>query len=933
MAIRFENPWLLFLIIPAALFLYITARKMVRLVRWRLVSIMILRSLVILLTILLLSGLTLQNISGRSTTLFLADTSDSIGSKEAASTFISEAIKGMGRNDEAGVVNFGGNAAIELLPDKNIIFDGIRTKIDSSFTSIENALVTAQSIMPWDNKKRVVLITDGRENSGDALHQVRQMRAKGYVVDVYPVNSEFREEVQLDELKTPDSVNLNEEFEIRVNIKSNVNTKAVLLLYIDRNLSIQKEIVLNEGENQFAFTDKALHGGMVTYRAEVIADLDTVPQNNSLSSYTYAQDIPEIMMIVEDRKEGALLEEILKGDMRLTVLNSGQVPADLSEMMKYDAFILVDVSADSLSETFLNNLETVVSHYGKGLLVTGGDNSYGPGGYYKTVLEKILPVNMDIKPEEEEPNLGLMLVIDKSGSMSGGDFGISKMELAKEAAIRSTEVLNEKDMIGVITFDDAFKWVVRPQKLDNLKAIQDAIGTIRPGGGTQILPALEEAYNSILSMDTGMKHIILLTDGQAEKSGYEPVIDGLRENGITLSTVAVGRSADTLLMKALAYGGGGRYYETDEFTDIPKIFAKEVFLAGKKYLNNRTFVPELTGYSDILKGIDAVPQLDGYVATMAKDTANVIFVSDENDPVLASWQYGLGRTVAWTSDVQGIWTYDWMNWQEASKFWKNTVSWLVQQNLGKGYTISSEIRGQEGIITVRAEDESFMTADEVKGTLAGSDGSKKEITLLPGAPGEYKGFVSGLEAGVYIADITLTGNDGKNERISTGLIVPYSPEYDLLSGKNDAFIQKIAYEGGGRILMLPSEVFESELPAVEGSIDPSHALFLILIILFMLDIATRRINLRPDRWKKKLAPAALYIEKLSELAGKTNVRRTIALNEGDKSMKREPSFGAENGTDSGEVIKDTKKVESGTEENNTGSHISHLLDKKRKWKM
>jgi len=839
----------------------------------------------------------------------------------------------MGRNDEAGVINFGGNSVIELIPDKSPFFENIQTKINPTFTNLENALLTAQSIMPWDHKKRVVLLTDGRENAGNVLNQVKQMSLKGYEVNVYPINSDFQAEVQLQELKVPESVHLNEEFEISINIKSNVDTEAVLQLYSDRTLTAQKKVVLNKGSNQFAFTDIAVNGGMVTYRVEVLADLDTVSQNNSLSSYTFVKDIPKIMMVTDSEDSGRLLEEILEEDMQLTVVKPMQVPVDLSELIKYDAFILVNVSADSLSNSFLDNLETAVSHQGKGLLVTGGDNSYGPGGYYKTTLEKILPVNMDIKPKEEDPNLALILVTDKSGSMSSGDFGISKLELAKEAAIRATEVLDQDDMIGVIAFDDAYKWVVESQKLDNLQDIQDAIGTIRSGGGTQILPPLEAAYESILDLDAGLKHIILLTDGQAEKDGYEPLIDNLREKGITLSTVAVGRSADTLLMKALAYGGRGRYYETDEFTDIPKIFAKEVFLAGKKYFTNRTFTPKLTGSSDILKGIDAVPKLDGYVTTTPKQTANVIFSSDEDDPILACWQYGLGRSVAWTPDVQGIWTYDWMSWGDSPKFWKNVVSWLVQQNMSKGYTIETSIEGQDGIITVKAEDTAFMTASDISGTLIGPDGTKQEIKLLPGAPGEYTGTFRNLESGVYIADIILSGNDGRTEHISTGLTMPYSPEYDILSNSdNNVLIQKIAYEGGGRILDDPSQVFKSELPPVTGKTDPFYVLIIVLLVLFMLDVALRRLNLRFDVWKKKLEPAQTIgraaVDKFVHIVSTPGKR----LKKKNKTIQYDDNKNKINIKSGDKTNKPKREPETSDKEINLDSHISQLLDKKRKWK-
>ncbi len=932
MAIQFDNPWLLLILIPAAAFIYFTSKSLKRLEKRRRAGIILLRGLVLLLVVLLLSGMTLKQISNRTTTLFLVDSSDSVGGREKTEAFIRDALEGMGRNDEAGIINFGESAFVELPSARKPVFDEIQTRINPSFTNIEKAFIMAQSLMPWDHNKRAVLLSDGRENSGNALRQVRQMRDKGYVVDVYPTAGAVTEEVQLQQLKAPASVNLNEQLELTVTVESNVRTKAVLRLYSGRVLTAQKEVLLNKGTNLFAFSDKAVNGGTVTYRAEIAADSDTLAQNNSLSSFTYVTDVPDILIIRENEAAGRELEEILKGDVHVTVRSPGQAPSELSELLGYDAFILANVPADSLSDAFLANLETAVSHQGKGLLVTGGDSSYGPGGYYETPLEKILPVNMDIKPKEEEPNLALMLVIDKSGSMTGGDYGIEKIELAKEAAIRSTEVLKQDDMIGVLAFDGAYKWVVEPRKTDDLKAIQDAIGTIRAGGGTQILPPLEEAFHAIQKLDAKLKHIILLTDGQAEKEGYEPVIDGLREKGITLSTVAVGREADSPLMKALALGGRGRFYQTDEFTDIPKIFAKEVFLAGKKYLNNRTFSPVLTGSAELLKGIDAVPQLNGYVATTAKGSANVIFSSDEGDPVLASWQYGLGRTVAWTPDAQGIWTGDWMSWKGSAVFWKNIVSWLVQQNLSKGYTVESGIEGQEGIITVKAEEDAYMTADEVAGKLIGPDGTEQDIRLFPEAPGEYRGSFAAGESGVYIADLTLSGSDGGSERISAGTVVPYSPEYDLLSSSGgSALLQKIANEGGGRVLESPAQVFGGKLPPVEGTKDPALWLLTALLVLFLADVALRRLNLRPGLLKEKLAPvlepgraAAGSLIRYAEERRKTAGRKDRpAPKTKDTPPQAVPAAAAKAETGKAPSAKEAVRP--------SGSHVEKLLERKKNW--
>jgi Mg-chelatase subunit ChlD len=904
MAIQFETPWLLLLIVPAGAFIYFTTRNMMNLARWRRICIITLRSLVFLTLIMLMADFTLKQSSWRTTTLFLADSSDSIIQKEKIPTFIHKALKGVGRNDEAGIVNFGGNASVEMLPDKNPVFSGMQSRIETSFTDIGNALLTAQSLIPWNHRKRIVLITDGRENSGDSLFQVRQMHANGYAIDVYPVDSIIEREVQVRELKVPDSVNMNEQFEIRVTVESSVSAQATILLYSNRRLTAQREVMMEKGTNRFAFSDKAVNGGTVTYRVEVLADSDTVSQNNSLSSFTFVEDIPKILVVREYEKSSSELEKILEKDFRVTAFAPGQVPAELQEMLKYDAFILTNVPAESLSNKFLENLQTVISYQGKGLLVTGGDNSYGPGGYYKTPLETILPVNMDIKPKKEEPNLALILVIDKSGSMSSGDYGIAKIEMAREAAIRATEVLDTEDFIGVIAFDDALKWVVPPQLMDNLELVQDAIGTIRAGGGTQILPPLEAAYYSIQETDAELRHIILLTDGQAEKEGYEPVIDGLRKKGITLSTVAVGRGADRTLMKALAFGGQGRYYETDEFSNIPNIFTKEVFLAGRKYLVNRTFSPQLAAFSDILEGIEEVPLLDGYVATSPKETAETVFMSDEGEPVLATWQYGLGRTVAWTSDAQGVWTYDWMNWENSPRFWKNIVSWMTQQDMSKGYLVETSIEGRRGIITVKAEDDAFMTANRVDGELIGPDGNKQEITLFPVTPGEYSGSFDSDGSGAYIADISLTGSDGRNERISTGLVIPYSPEYDLLSENNDYLLQRIVYEGGGRMLESAEQVFKGELPEVTGTIDPTLPLIIVLLLMFLSDVALMRLNIKTEAIVKSLE----HIRETGWTLGKKIAgpyNRKISGIRQQHAKEKQPQ---------------------------TGSYIGELLEKKRKWK-
>lgn len=926
MTFSFNHPWLLLLMPAAAAFVIITSRNKIRVAGFRRNTALALRLILFVLLVLALSGFGLKKVSDSATTIFLVDSSDStFRSKSTAEEFIKTAFKSRKSSDKVGVVNFGASAAVEFMPTATPSFTSLQTRIKSGFTDIEQGLKLSASMIPSGDRKRIVLLTDGLENTGDALKQARLLRHQNIILDVYPLESHQGKEVQVKEVSVPELLHLNEKFEVVVKVESTVKTQGVLKLYSDRQLAAERNVEIREGENNFVFSDIARNSGMAAYSAVIEAVDDTSTRNNKMSTFSYVEGAARVLAI-QDADEGASeLLKMLDGGIQVTAVKPENVPAAIEELQRYDAFIISNVSAEKLDDRFLNNLEVCIRHQGKGLLVTGGENSYAPGGYYKTVLEKVLPVNMDIKPKEEYPNLGLVLVIDKSGSMSQGQYGISKVELAKEAAIRSVEVLNKNDMIGVIAFDDAVQWVVKTQKPDDADAVQDAIGTIRAGGGTQILHPLEEAYLSLKDANAKLKHIILLTDGQAEKTGYEPLIKKINEAGITLSTVAVGQSADIRLLEALAAGGGGRFYLTDAFSDIPKIFVKETFLAGKTYLNNRTFTPNLGSYSDILKNIKTIPDLDGYVATTAKSTARVVFSSDRDEPILATWQYGLGRTAAWTSDAKGMWTQSWLEWEQSPQFWKNIVSWLMQRRVQGDYTIKGGLAAGAGTIELTLRPDGGSQGEKVEAMIISHSGSEQSITLDPSSPGIYKGTFDADEAGVYIANISIKNSGEVTRSINGGMVIPYSPEYDISRKDADAFIQKLAYEGGGRVLKSSSEVFSGELAPVISIIDMTSTLLIIIIILLMLDITVRRLNIPLEKAQALAAGALRSARRFASDALDPVVQniRTRKQNIGGKEPTAEKVASAQNRP----VPSQAPEAKRPHPDN---SHISVLLEKKRK---
>jgi len=934
--VTLDNPWALALVPVLVAFIIITAKKLHFGSIFKKRMIIALRIMLVLCIAVAMASPAVKSTFNRTGTVFIADVSDSIiRSSDSMQSFVRQALDYSSKKDVTGFISFADEAVVVKMPDDNNRDFSLNTRIKTDGTNIENALTLAHSIMPGTVAKRLVLLTDGKETSGDALKKVKLLNRLGYTVDVVPIEGIYQEEVQIEEFNAPKQVNAKERFDISLKVNSNINTTAVIRLYQNRTLAQEKVVELYKGDNLFTFSDTPEESGMITYTAEVVAERDTVLQNNQLSSFTQVLDKPHII-VVERGNTGENLVRFIEEYAQITRVKPEEVPVSMQEIMKYDAFVLVDVAYEWLKEDFTILLEQAVKHQGKGLLVTGGENSYAPGGYNGTLLETVLPVNMDITGKEENPDLGLVLVIDKSGSMASGEYGVSKLELAKEAAIRAAEVLDDTDQLGVIAFDDAIQWVIKTEPLTDKQKAIDMIGSIRPGGGTQILHPLEEAWQNLREKDTRLKHIILLTDGQAEKYGYERIIKGLNEDGITLSTVAVGQGADTLLLKALAYGGMGRYYQTDEFSDIPSIFAKEAFLAGQKYLQNRHFYPELVSSMGLLKGIETLPPLDGYVASKIKSAARTVFRSDTGDPVLAVWNYGLGRTAAWTSDIQGIWTSQWSMWQDAPLFWGNLVSWLIQKNINTGYSVDTTIKDGRGVIRLVFEND-IPQVDDIEGVLVSPDGTSSGIKLRVTEPGVYQGEIDKMDPGAYIVNLNVKGVNGESN-ISTGIVMPYSQEYRILQDTNN-FIEKLAKAGGGRVITDPGQVFSGSVQNTGGMKDLTNLFIILSLMLLLADIASRKLQISAEWlvkfYNRRIAPVAAGIAgKLTWNNSVYNLFKKNSIQETSEPSR--DAFVSEAGK--GDMsIKDRKKNETEKEQVKQQvpgevDHINALLKRRKQWK-
>ena len=847
MGINFERPYLLILIpLFVAVILY-CAKWLKRLHKKKKSSIVITRSIVLTLLILALSGMSLTWKLNNITTLFLIDASDSTHSNRSEmEEFIKEAYKLKGSKDKLGVISFGDNAQVESFISDEVNFSKVEGKINGNYTNIENAITTSLSLFPSNSNKRVVLISDGEENAGSTSKIALSLQEQGIDFKYHKIEKNASDEALVEKIDIPERLMLDEEFNLVVTINSTCLQKAKLTLISERTKLSEQSVQLQKGTNKFVFRDKATSGGFKSYNVLIEPEKDSEIKNNEAASFTNVVAKPKILVIEDIKGESDELVKMLRASsINYKVLNAKAAPSNIQDMNAYKSIITCNVLADNLNDGFKNSLESYVKDFGGGFIATGGDNSFALGGYSKTSLEKVLPVYMDMRGKKETPKMALMLIIDKSGSMSEGIAGISKVDMAKEGAIRSLDSLRvNKDEIGVLSLDGAYSWVVNRQIITDAKAIEEDIGTIRADGGTIIIPSLEAAYNSLKESDAKIKHIILLTDGLAERTGYDTLLGNINKDNITVSTVAVGQDSDKVLLGRIARACNGRFYITDAYSNIPSIFTKETFMAARTYLNNREFTPVISYEHSLLKGVaeGGLPTLLGYVGASQKETARVVLRSDEEDPILTVWQYGLGKAVAWNSDVSGRWNSNYIPWEKNLKLWQNIISFTVENYENENATLEITAQGGKGTITLK--NKNIDAELNSIATVISPSGESIETKLNPIAPGQYTGTIDITENGVYMVNGKQDKNGEIVNAVNAGYAVQYSPEYRI---NNSSILEKLVFEVGGKIISEPKEVFYGDIQYERGQKDLTAYLLSLFLILFMIDIAMRRLNLSANK--------------------------------------------------------------------------------------
>jgi Mg-chelatase subunit ChlD len=884
--LTFAAPAYLALLALAPALWWLSYRRLAALGPWRRWVAMLLRGLLLACVAFAAAEIQIVRTSDRLTVVYLLDQSLSIPAprRQAMIDYVNAEVhrRRLGR-DRAGVVVFGRDAAVEIPPfDAAVrIEKTIECTVDPEYTHLAAAMKLAQAVFPEDAAKRIVVLSDGNQNMGNVVEQAQALSVAGVGIDVLAVLYRPRAEVSVDRVVVPPDVRRDEPFDLRVVMTNTAEQTAGRSgdvpgrLVISRTAGGQTEVVGDEavllppGKKVFTVRQKIDAANFYVYEARFVPDRpgNDLPQNNRASAFTHLRGKSRVLLIEDHERPGefaTLADRLRRQGIEVEQQPSSCLFAGLADLQPFDAVVLANVPRERFSDAQIDMLARNTQQLGAGLVMLGGPGSFGAGGWTDTEIEKAMPVDFQIKSMKVVPQGALMLVIDNSGSMMG-----EKLEMCKAAAVASVQTLGPQDYVGVVVFNGGAEWIVRMTRASASDAIIRRIKQIGSAGGTFMQPGMTYGRDGLMGTNASVKHMIVLSDGQTQGSGYENLAAEIRKAGITITTVAIEPGANNELLQRVAQFGGGKFYHVKNPRSLPRIFMQETRRVARPVIWDKHPVRPLVKMPghEILGGIDGpLPPITGFVMTSRKEGSPLIETlitspepaGEENNTVLAGWAYGAGKAVAFTSDAGARWTAAWTPEPLYEKLFGQMIRWSMRPagDTGK-YTVATEVADGQVRVVVNALDkkDEFLNFLNIGATAIGPDMKPIPLRIEQTSPGRYLGSFPARDAGSYF--LMLSPGLGQAP-IRAGVTVPYSDEFRDRE-PNEALLRQLAAtepKGGpaGQIAELPDAVdkasplaafdpFRHDLAKATSHQDAWHYLLLAACCILFCDVLCRRVQI------------------------------------------------------------------------------------------
>ncbi|MCX5662731.1 MAG: VWA domain-containing protein [Planctomycetota bacterium] len=852
--VLFVNPWV-FLLTPIMLWAWwMHVQGFSGLVGYRGTMALVVRLLFVGLFILLFAEPRSVRKSENVAIVFAMDVSASIDDKafKKTMTYVTKAVTnpttGKPEKDLAGLVVFGREAAVELQPGTSFPYEAVTLQVDRDGTNLEKGLSLAAAMIPADAQGRVVLLTDGAQTEGNVKGTLDELKSRGVAVDILPIDYNFGQEVWLERIELPRFTKIGESYEAAVILSSLAAGQGELALKENDSVIFREQVKYSAGKNRYTIPIRLREPGYYEYTATIDPPpgTDGWPRNNKAISYLYLRGEGKVLLAVDpssDAREYKDLVAALQASKRIVEIRSAyEFPTDALALLPYDCVVFPNVPADLFSPNQFAALKTAVYNQGTGFVMLGGGNSFGPGGYHRTPVEEILPVSMDVNQKKVMPKAALVIVLHTCEFPDGNDW-------AKKITKQAIRVLGKQDDVGALdySYNGGVSWIFPLTPAGEYDKLATLINSASPGDMPSFHTIIDPGVTALEKSDAASKHMIVISDGDPQPPTNELLARCVAAK-ISISTVAIfphdGQTQATL--SGIASATGGRYYFPNDPNQLPAIFIKEAKTLRRSMVQEKTFTPQVSVATEILKGIQALPALRGYVLTTIKDRATLILRSPEQEevePVLATWRFGTGKTAAFTSDLSTKWGEHWVNWPRYQAFVQQLMTDVSRVNEVSNLRVQTYPAGSQGVIIVEdyAPEASFL---DVRAQVAGPRGDSPAIALKQVAPRRYEGkFDLGGEGRYQVAAVGV--GSGRAERVHGGFVVPYSQEY-LRFRADPILLREIAERTGGRELTgkeTGKELYDVKR-AVKQSSKPLLDWFLLaLAILLPLDVGLRRVQI------------------------------------------------------------------------------------------
>lgn len=841
--IYFVHPWLLLLIIPLMLLTLWPVMRLPKVRRFtpnRKIS-LILHSVIIVLLVALLADMTVYRDRDEINTIILADLSASTeDSYDAISTYVEEIAASAGEKNRIGVVTYAKDSlyVAELSEESEAVtasFLESEAVPAGSATNLEEALYFAESLLDDRENQRIIILSDGLQTDGDALAAAKVLAERGVQVDAVCIPAKaVGFEMQVNSLSHSEKINVGETTELKAVVQSN-HDGAAQIQFTDNGAVISRRIVtLKEGLNELTAEYTPDSFGVHELSARIVPIQDDIPENNVAYSWLEAGGKGNLLLVDGTGRESMYLNNLLSEDYSVTEIEPEEASGYMNQLAAYQGVILMNVSNADLPEGFDKALETYVEKYGGGLLTSGGGNTYAYGSMTDTAFEELLPVTLE---KGETQTTAMMIVVDTSSSMQGLNH-----QMAIAGTMQCIETLAETDYVGVLTFDRTVNVIYDLSSMEQEEDILAAVEAIELGRGTYMTDATQEAFDQLKDFEADNKHVIILSDGEPQDSGYIRVVKQMAANGITVSAIAVGRGADRRIMQVIAETGGGNYYNAASVNELPDIMVEEAVSAIDSYRQTGTFPIAVASYSTLLSGVDAeaLPAMSGYMTTFLKKDAEQYLTVNGGEPLYVQWNYGSGRVGSFSADLRGSDSEGLFESEDGRQLIRNMVTGVIRSD---GNVTALTVDAVAGNNTATVEISAPIEGREaLKVTVLSPEGSEQLVETSLTTKGTYQGKFDISQLGAYTITVThldAAGNmlDFAQEHMASS----YSAEYNAFSTESgEDVLLPVCEATGGKMSYIAANVIAFEGKLMEQAIDPTVAMLVVVLLLFLADIAVRK---------------------------------------------------------------------------------------------